>query len=532
MNRVKIFRHIVTGEVATANTSSVAAVLAASESWVEIEPPPVDGTELDVQKILAAKQNKTDPVRSSFFPYSKPAKACITFVDDDGHKNFLSKWLPLMQSKNFGMSVAVVTDWVGRGANDMDWDDLRAIRSAGVDIVCHSKTHDNNMSTWTEDQVVAEFEEARSLMAAQGIESNVLAYPGGTGDFAHVRSAAKHVFDAAIISGGNIPNRIPITNSYIYRYALDTNATPTLTFFKSVVDEAKRSNGWAVFMSHSQNTTLDAAMLNVVSDLIDYARSNEVEIVTVREGLQMFANSFEGHGGGKIAPNGGFVGNGVWGGVLDVDTNFARFVGDYAIGITNERINAGNAKLFPKSQAGLLVTTKTIDATWQDFLPYQQNEVHRRKLSSSGAPGTFKLQTPTSFSTALRPLDVDAGYCGFDTTLDKPIWCKTAGVRHVLRIDFLTGADTDGTFTLGGATVPVTAGMTPGQIAAAFEAATYAGWSLIIHKNTSTVYMYRLANLSASTPTFADGGTGVSCSMTVERTGSAAIWVDATGAVV
>lgn len=75
----------------------------------------------------------------------------LTF--DDGFKDFADRAMPILASCGFTATVFVVVDWVGR-TNDwpgqpswvprrrlLDWDTLRAIAQAGIEIGAHSFSH-------------------------------------------------------------------------------------------------------------------------------------------------------------------------------------------------------------------------------------------------------------------------------------------------------------------------------------------------------------------------------------------------------
>lgn len=484
---------------------------------------------------LADKANKSAATRTSLLGFREPLAPCITFLDDDGSLTFLSKWVPLIQSKGIKMSVAAVSDWVGRSSGDMSWDDLSYISDLGVDVLCHSKTHDvgGSLTDGTEESITEDFRLAQEALVAHGYPGNILVYPGSTGDFTKVRSAARRVFEAAVISGGGL-NTLPIGNHYIKRYQLDSNPTPTLANFKSYVDSAVAQNGWLVFMSHSQNATLNDTILNIVRDLIDYAASKGVEIVTISEGLKIFGNVFESSTKGTIDPSGGVHGSGVWGGNLDAQAKgtFAKTFELYKVGITAERISAQDNESFPYGVHGSLITTKTLDTCRQSFQPYNKNETWTRLLLENSVPDKFKLQTSISGTTANRPKYINAGYVYMDTDLNAPVFCSVGGETHCFKIEVTIGATSNGTVTLGGATINVTAGMSTVEIATALDLATYTGFSLIQKPQSNTVFAYRSLPMVSSSPTFTDSaGTGVAMTITTVRAGVAPVWIKSDGTV-
>jgi peptidoglycan/xylan/chitin deacetylase (PgdA/CDA1 family) len=63
----------------------------------------------------------------------------ITF--DDGYKSFLQYAYPVLTRLHFPATLFVYTDYVGSGANALDWDELKRLADQGVGIAAHSKTH-------------------------------------------------------------------------------------------------------------------------------------------------------------------------------------------------------------------------------------------------------------------------------------------------------------------------------------------------------------------------------------------------------
>ncbi|MBO7747979.1 polysaccharide deacetylase family protein [Paenibacillus sp. MWE-103] len=62
----------------------------------------------------------------------------ITF--DDGYKNNYAEALPVLEEYGFRATEFLVTNWVG-GSGYVSWDEVKALRSAGWDIMAHTRTH-------------------------------------------------------------------------------------------------------------------------------------------------------------------------------------------------------------------------------------------------------------------------------------------------------------------------------------------------------------------------------------------------------
>ena len=148
------------------------------------------------------------------------------------------------------------------------------------------------------------------------------------------------------------------------------------------------------------------------------------------------------------------------------------------------------------------------------------------------------LSMPTTFSaTANRPL---VNYCGtsiFDTTLGKPIWIKSTGIKEVATLTVTTGAVTKSgniTISLDGATgitVPVTSGYTTSQVCDAIKDTMFLGWIAGGAYGTSTVIFTKTkGGVNSGSHTFTDTGTtGVVATFAVTTAGTNPIWVDKDG---
>lgn len=142
-----------------------------------------------------------------------------------------------------------------------------------------------------------------------------------------------------------------------------------------------------------------------------------------------------------------------------------------------------------------------------------------------------------SGTTANRPLNVHVGYSFFDTTLGKPIHCKTAGNHKVDTLTVTSGSTIAGDITLTlnavATTITVTAGLSDIQVADLIRAKVISGWLVGGTSGTNAVKLSSTNSGVLADTTFVDTGTtGVTATIGVTTAGSANVWVDATGATV
>jgi hypothetical protein len=166
-----------------------------------------------------------------------------------------------------------------------------------------------------------------------------------------------------------------------------------------------------------------------------------------------------------------------------------------------------------------------------------QGNIFYLKQSGSGSSGWNPLQPIDSGTTANRPSYPTAWYQYGDTTLNKPVWCKTIGTLEVDTLTVNSGATASGNITITlngvGTNVSVSSGDTAGTIGNKIRATTFTGWAVGGTSGSNVVTFTRTQPGTNSAPSFTDTGTtGTSASFAVTTSGTANVWVDSTGAPV
>ncbi|NNE09027.1 MAG: polysaccharide deacetylase family protein [Gemmatimonadetes bacterium] len=145
-----------------------------------------------------------------------PARSfVITF--DDGYRNNLRDALPILKQFECTATIFIPVNYVG-GTNDwpdqhesiprvpvMTWDEIRAIRSAGVDIGAHTMSHPRLPRLTDPRELEREIVGSRDAIRAElGEEIPLFSYPYGEYD-ERARAIAADAFEGAI---SNWPDRI------------------------------------------------------------------------------------------------------------------------------------------------------------------------------------------------------------------------------------------------------------------------------------------------------------------------------------
>lgn len=120
-----------------------------------------------------------------------PGRA-VMLTFDDGSRDFLTDAWPLLRAHGFGATLFVVSDRVG-GTNDwdaaygervdlLDWDELRQLARAGVEIGSHTASHPHLTALSPEDVVREAARSRATIIREVGVEPAAIAYPYGDSD--------------------------------------------------------------------------------------------------------------------------------------------------------------------------------------------------------------------------------------------------------------------------------------------------------------------------------------------------------------
>lgn len=212
----------------------------------------------------------------------------ISIIDDDGHPDVIDVLGPIAQARGIPVGVAapgnsvIFTDPTRRA----QMVDLQ--NNYGWEVLSHTLTHDR-ISLLTADQYEANCVAYAALAAGYGFTVDNIAYPWGEeGIAAHWAITARHFMGGFRASNG-INKRETQDDYAIHRIPLGSSMTSdmdTLAEFQTLIDTTKADSRWLVFMLHIADT--DAAGLQLIADVLDYAIAQGVAIVSPRKGLAEF----------------------------------------------------------------------------------------------------------------------------------------------------------------------------------------------------------------------------------------------------
>lgn len=217
---------------------------------------------------------------------TEPFRPLISFIDDDGNDGILTKLKPLFTAKSIPIGLAlpgncsVITDDTKR-AGIVDLQD-----NFGWEILSHTMTH-TSVASMTNAELEADCRTFLTTFDGYGLNVNSIAYPWGQVNPAQYPIISKY-FISAFSTASTYNSLDNMNDYYINRFGLGSNMAPgydTLGAFKALIDSAKTNTQWLVFMLHCDYPGND---MQIISDVLDYAIAQGIEIVAPNDGLRVF----------------------------------------------------------------------------------------------------------------------------------------------------------------------------------------------------------------------------------------------------
>ena len=281
-----------------------------SRTWGTIQKSSYNDTvDIESQSVNVALRN-----HSHTFAQRVPM---ITFIDDDGNKEFYDYLLPMMQTYHIPMVSAYMGDAnpdMSSNADMMNLEECKEVVRAGGEIIVHYRT---DLTTVPIDEAEKIVLKSKSILEKHGLYSRLIAYSNGTSNMA-IREMVSKYFDGAF--SGAYPraayndrsNHGCIVNYAIHRepagglYYDDSAECQTLDYFKDMIDECIAANGWLVFTLHSwlmpegqrKPIYANTDQFGLLEDIIEYIQElqtggSPVKIVTASEGFETFGNAWQ-----------------------------------------------------------------------------------------------------------------------------------------------------------------------------------------------------------------------------------------------
>ncbi|SDM17178.1 polysaccharide deacetylase family protein [Bacillus sp. OK048] len=230
--------------------------------------------------------------KTSFSHAPKTPKAYMTIIDDDAHNAVMTKLKSLVVSKGVPISLAVPVNpmW---GGSTMTRDEVLQMQSLGCEIMSHTYTHPL-LSSLSEKDLERELGEAKKALIEKGYDIKNIVYPSGNSNDLVRKIASKYYNSGYNTLGGIVTT--PLKSMTVNRVVFgpfSNKSNDTYEYYKGTIDEAISKNGWVVFNTHCYHVEHTDTHQQWLSDLIDYAKANNVSIVNAQEGYDVFGNLLE-----------------------------------------------------------------------------------------------------------------------------------------------------------------------------------------------------------------------------------------------
>lgn len=203
----------------------------------------------------------------------------VTFIDDDGRKELITKMVPIFESKNVPLTCAIVKKFAENPGSDfVGLDNLKKLHASGkFELVPHTVTHPH-LTELTDNEILKELTISKAFMRDNGFEDEFIVYPYGDVN-EKVEKVSERYFELGIGTKWGL-NRKPFNTYNLVRINIhDRN----LEEYKAIVDEGIAKKSWIIFMMHSFQPEWTPEYLDMLSTLIDYIKSQNIPIMKVSD---------------------------------------------------------------------------------------------------------------------------------------------------------------------------------------------------------------------------------------------------------
>lgn len=225
----------------------------------------------------------------------------VTFTDDDCNEEVYTILKPLLDSKGVKASLAIPTGVIGT-EGFMNESQIKELYNEGYDFMWHG----HNLINFTQvskSQLQQEYDASVKKFKEWGFKPmDSVAYPQGA-TTPWIRNWSTKYFKCGVDVWRGWVNKVPYPQFELSRIPFgesnlegmkkvlgspyDTN---TLEFYKFVVDKAIAEGRWLIFMTHAWYDTFNSTQQQYLLDIIDYIKSKNIEIVTIKEGIERTGN--------------------------------------------------------------------------------------------------------------------------------------------------------------------------------------------------------------------------------------------------
>jgi len=139
---------------------------------------------------------------------------------DDADRTFLEIAWPIYKEKKIPVTLFVNTGSINNFANNLNWDDIRKLKSEGVSIGAHSHSHPH-MNDLSNDEMIEEIEKSNKIFLKEiGEIPNLFAYPYGEANNVLIDLIKRYKFKVAFGQHSGVINETS-NLYYLPRFSLN-----------------------------------------------------------------------------------------------------------------------------------------------------------------------------------------------------------------------------------------------------------------------------------------------------------------------
>ena len=343
----------------------------------------------EVTTQLAQNVQESGSARSSTIKIapSQTKKVYLTLTDDDVKKEVWTKLKPVAEEFDVPITLAVpVRNELSTPDKELTKAQILELQNdLGWEMASHSWTHSPQMRTFTDEQLDYELGASKRELESWGLKIKNFIAPFGVNDTANVRRIASKYYNCTPQAGG-IYNLKPVKNHNLQRLPFGSFTDKTdFNYFKNQIDNTILNGGWLILMMHCAEPTHDASQTEVLRQIIQYAQSQNVEIVNLQEGFEHFGNMIEVEGVTSLDNRGylyGKQGHTHFDEASEVTllTTPQWFRDNYRGSRVASYFRSAQNQSFPESKTGTLITFAYggADDVQQEWRPNNSNKVFKR----------------------------------------------------------------------------------------------------------------------------------------------------------
>lgn len=210
----------------------------------------------------------------------------ITFIDDDGARSVYTKLLPIAKRKNIPYGIAFINNHL----NDLSLAQLNELKENGFEILNHGTDAITDLLVVDDLTAEAELIKSKKWLKDNGFTDDIFVYSMGRVDSDKRKIVSKYnrcAFDTSNTKQQINTSPIDTYNITRVNFGLDGY---DFNYYKDLIDETKKENGWLVFYQHCWYPDFTEDKILLTEQVVDYARSVGVDVVSPSDGFERFGN--------------------------------------------------------------------------------------------------------------------------------------------------------------------------------------------------------------------------------------------------